>query len=87
VYAFERAAGKEAWSFLTGNRVDSSPVIAGQRVYVGSFDQHLYVLDLATGKELQKIRLDGQIIASPAVANGRLVVGTDKGTVYCLGAK
>ena len=31
--------------------------------------------------------LDGAIMGSPAVAGGCVVIGTEKGTVYCLGAK
>jgi outer membrane protein assembly factor BamB len=60
--------------------------VAGTRVYVGSFDKHLYVLDLASGKQIQKLPLGGSIIASPAIGGGCLVIGNDKGIVHCLGA-
>jgi outer membrane protein assembly factor BamB len=86
VYAINRDTGKDVWNFLTEGKVDSSPVVAGTRVYVGSQDGNLYVLDLATGKELQRLKLDGPISASPAVGGGCLVIGTERGTVYCLGA-
>jgi outer membrane protein assembly factor BamB len=86
VYALNRLTGKEVWSFATDGKVDSSPVIAGKRVYVGSQDGNVYVLDLTTGKELQRVKLDGPVSASPAVADGCLVIGTERGTVYCLGA-
>lgn len=87
VYALDRQTGKPVWDFATDGKVDSSPVIAGSRVYVGSHDGNLYVLELATGKEVQRIKLDGPISASPAVARGCLVIGTERGTVYCLGAE
>jgi outer membrane protein assembly factor BamB len=87
VHALKRKDGTEAWSFLTGGRVDSSPVIDGGRVYVGSMDGKLYVLDLASGKQLQKVELDSPVVGSPAVAGGRLLIGTTKGTLYCLGKK
>jgi len=89
VYALDRAGGKEVWHFATKNKVDGSPVVAGNRVYVGSFDGVLYVLDLARGTEIKQFRLGkrGPIAASPAVADGCLVIGTYDGTVYCLGAK
>jgi outer membrane protein assembly factor BamB len=66
--------------------VDSSPVVAGSKVYCGSLDGRLYVLDLATGRQLEKIRLDGPVAGSPAVAEGRLLIGTQKGTLFCFGA-
>jgi outer membrane protein assembly factor BamB len=87
VYAFDRQTGKPVWSFATRDKVDSSPVVVGQRVYVGSSDGHLYVLDLAMGTEVQKLNLGSAVLASPAVANNCLVIGTRKGTFYCLGAK
>jgi outer membrane protein assembly factor BamB len=87
LYALERKTGKEVWSFATGGKVDASPVVAGKRVYAPSLDGNLYVLDLASGRQLDKVQLDSPILSSPAVAAGRLVVGTNKGTVYCFGAK
>jgi outer membrane protein assembly factor BamB len=86
VYALDRITGKEVWSFATDGKVDSSPVIAGGRVYVGSQDGNLYVLDLASGKEIQRLKLDGPISASPAIGGGCLVIGTERGTVFCLAA-
>ena len=60
---------------------------AGGRVYVGSLDSNLYVLDLEKGTLVQKVELDGPVTGSPAVAEGCLLVGTEKGTLYCLGGK
>ena len=37
-------------------RVDGSPVIVGDRVFVGSGDGRLYAIQLKTGKELWRIR-------------------------------
>jgi outer membrane protein assembly factor BamB len=63
-------------------------VVAGQRVYVGSLDGKLYVVDLGAGKQVQAIALGKQgILASPAVSGDRLVIGTVDGVVYCLGKK
>jgi outer membrane protein assembly factor BamB len=86
VYALDRAKGTEVWSFATEGKVDSSPVVAGGRVYFGSQDGNLYVLNVADGKEVQRIKLDGPVTASPAVGGGCLVVGTEKGTLYGFGA-
>jgi outer membrane protein assembly factor BamB len=87
VHAIDRQSGKGLWSFPTGNKVDSSPVIAGSKVVVGSLDGNLYVIDLTSGKEVTTVTLDGPISASPVVVNGKVLIGTQKGTLYCLGAK
>jgi len=86
VWAIDRKTGKDRWSFVTDNRVDASPVVAGNRVYVGSFDKKFYVLDLK-GQKVEDFELDGAILGSAAVSNGCVVVGSEKGTVYCFGAK
>jgi len=65
--------------------VESSPVVAGGRVYVGSNDGRLYVLDLATGERRDAFDAGAALSASPAVAGGRLVIGTQDGRLYCLG--
>ena len=89
VYALDRKTGKEAWSFATEGMVDASPVVVGDRVYVGCLSNggEFYVLDLKTGKKLQEIELDSAVSGSVAVTADRLLVGTEKGTVYCLGKK
>jgi outer membrane protein assembly factor BamB len=87
VHALDRKTGKEVWSFDTRNKVDSSPVIVGQRIFVGSTDSNLYVLDLAKGTEIARFELGSPIAGSPAVGDRCLVIGTDDGTIYCLGEK
>jgi outer membrane protein assembly factor BamB len=69
--------------------VDGSPVVVGNRVYVGCLSStgEFYVLDLASGKEVQQITLDGAVTGSVAVGPDCVVVGTERGTVYCLGKK
>jgi outer membrane protein assembly factor BamB len=86
VRAWQRQTGKELWAFATKGRVDSSPVVVDQRVFVGSVDGHLYVLELARGTELARFAL-GPITNSPAVGGQSVVVATVDGEIYCLGAK
>jgi outer membrane protein assembly factor BamB len=86
LYAIDLAKGKQVWAFPTKKgRVESSPVVAGQRVYAGTSGGVLVVLDLATGAEVQKLKLGRSITASAAVGGGCLVIGTSDGWLYCLG--
>jgi outer membrane protein assembly factor BamB len=89
VYALDRATGQEKWSFVTEGMVDPSPVVAGGRVYVGclSTTGEFYVLDLTSGTQVQQLTLDSAVTGSVAVGPDCVIVGTEKGTVYCLGAK
>jgi outer membrane protein assembly factor BamB len=89
VYALDRITGAEKWSFITEGQVDSSPVVVGNKIYVGALSStcEFYVLDLETGKKLQELTLDSAVTGSAAVGPDCLLVGTEKGTVYCLGKK
>jgi outer membrane protein assembly factor BamB len=77
--------GNQVWSFATKARVDSSPAIAGNRVYIGSSDGKLYVLDAKTGAKQAEFEAGSALVASPAIAGGRLVIGSQDGVIYCLG--
>jgi outer membrane protein assembly factor BamB len=89
IYAINAKTGTEVWNFVTDGQVDASPVVIGDRVYIGclSNDGNFYVLDLKTGKKLQELNLDSAVTGSVGVGPDCLLVGTDKGTLYCLGKK
>jgi outer membrane protein assembly factor BamB len=89
VYAIDVATGAEKWSFTTKGQVDASPVVVGERVYIGclSDDGNFYVLDLKSGKLIQEIELDSPVTGSAAVGPDCILVGTDRGTLYCFGKK
>jgi outer membrane protein assembly factor BamB len=78
-------SGKEAWTFVTRARVESSPAIAGGRVFVGSNDGRFYVLSLSNGAKLWEFNAGAPLSASPAIANGRIVIGSQDGKLYCFG--
>ncbi len=77
--------GQAVWTFATRARVESSPAIAGGRVFVGSNDGRFYVLSLADGAKLWEFNAGGPLSASPAIANGRIVIGSQDGRLYCFG--
>src|SRR5476649_1719851 len=69
VYALDRKTGNEAWSFVTEGMVDASPVVVGDKVYIGclSTTAEFYVFDLETGKKLQELSFDSAVSGSVAV--------------------
>ena len=77
--------GKKVWTFQTRARVESSPAVAGGRVFVGSNDGRFYVLDLNSGAKLWEFTAGAALSASPAIANGRIVIGAQDGRLYCFG--
>jgi outer membrane protein assembly factor BamB len=87
VFALDASDGKPLWQTVLRKRSDSSPVICGNRVWIGASDGKLYAIDLKSGKDEWSFQLNGAIIGAPAIASNRLVVCTEKGTVACFGAK
>jgi len=85
VHAIDAANGRSAWKFVTRARVDSSPVIVGSRVFVGSSDGKLYALDAQSGAKRWEYEIGDALTATPAVADGRLVIGAQDGRIYCFG--
>ncbi len=52
IHALDAKTGKAHWTFMTNARVESSPAIVGNRVFVGSTDGRLYELDLMKGAKM-----------------------------------
>ena len=69
--------------------MNSSPVIAGNRVYFGSADRNIYAVELANGKPVWKFRGKSDFNAAPSVAGGRLMIGSEgtQARLLCFGAK
>jgi hypothetical protein len=74
------------WQTNLGGRL-SSPVVASDRVFVASIDQHkLHALDGGSGEGLWQFTAGGRIDSPPTVYSGLLLFGSADGWVYCLRA-
>ena len=74
------------WNYTTENAVESSPVVADDKVYVGSNDNNLYCLDAATGELIWNYTTGDTVRSSAAVADGNIYVSSWDNKVYCLNA-
>ena len=83
----QASSGEILWTFLTGGRVDSSPVISGNQVYVGSYDGRFYMLSLDSGKELWNFDTGSPLSDSPAIAYWKIVIASLDGQLFCFGSK
>lgn len=78
-FAFDRATGR--WS-TTG--LVSTPSIADDKMYAGSFNGGFYGADAISGTETWRFAADGAIFGSPVVVADRVYFGTDAGSLYAL---
>jgi outer membrane protein assembly factor BamB len=90
VHALDLASGASRWTFRTAGSdlvsadfgfdrrtIQSSPSIAGDRVFVGARDGFLYALDLHTGKRLWQFDHEvSWVNTTPAVAAGVVYAGS-----------
>jgi eukaryotic-like serine/threonine-protein kinase len=72
------------WTFRTGGALFAGPAVAGEVVYVGSSDGHVYAVDRRTGRERWRFRTHGAVDATPAVADGLVVFPSRDGRFYAL---
>jgi outer membrane protein assembly factor BamB len=87
VFGLNPIDGQLIWKLPTRSRVDSSIVIAGDRVVAATERGVLYLIDAKTGEEKWQFEAGGHFTGSPAVVDGRIIIPNADGTLYCFGAK
>jgi outer membrane protein assembly factor BamB len=87
VYGLNPANGEPKWNLPTRSRIESSPVIAGDRVLAATAAGKVYLLDAGSGEIKWEHDTGGSFTASPAVVDGRIILGNGDGTLYCFGKK
>lgn len=96
VYALSLSSGHQMWSHDVGDRLISSPLVAGQQVVVGTWNGHVEALDATTGaphwgynvnQALKPGSPQDGIAGSPASAGDLLFIGTYSGNVLALGLR
>ncbi|HEV2235306.1 MAG TPA: PQQ-binding-like beta-propeller repeat protein, partial [Ktedonobacterales bacterium] len=70
-------AAKDAhlkWYYQTGDQINSSPVVAGGQVLIGSDDGKLYALDPATGKQLWNDDFGAHVRTPPTIVGNVIYI-------------
>ena len=74
------------WSFDTGDSIESSPVVVGNRVYFGSENGYVYCLDASSGNEIWNFTTNNEVDSTPAVVDGVVYVGSSDRKLYAIDA-
>ena len=86
VVALDASTGDELWRFEAGI-VESAPLVAGGRVFVGSWDGNVYALDAGTGQEIWSSSTLERIRGGVAVRQGSVYVGSFDESLYAYSAR
>jgi outer membrane protein assembly factor BamB len=74
------------WNYTTGNAVETSPAVAGGRLFICSDDESVYALSASTGAKLWSAATSGPVYGSPTFANGVVYAGSSDGYLYAFNA-
>jgi outer membrane protein assembly factor BamB len=86
VIAFAAGHGNIRWQKTIGPS-ESSPLLVGNRLYLGDWDGRVWALDARSGRTIWRYRTRAAIKGAIAFSDGRLYVGSYDGHVYCIGAQ
>jgi outer membrane protein assembly factor BamB len=86
VIAFTVGGGRVLWKRTIGPS-ESSPLVAGDLVYVGDWDGRVWALQADTGKTRWVAKLRSQVKGGVALSGGRVYIGDYSGHLYALNAK
>ena len=92
---------EEKWHFMVGDAliytapyrrpvsgtIETSPVLAGNTIYVGASDGVLYAVDVKTGKKCWKHKMGAPIFGTVAISGNTLIVSDFGGNIYAFCAK
>ena len=85
VHALSPKTGESLWTYTAKSRIESSAVIVGTRVFLGTTRGLIIGLDIKTGELVWEFATGSSIVASPSVSDGRIYIGTEDGILYCFG--
>ncbi len=74
------------WRFATEEEVRATPLIAGNTLFIGSYDNNLYALNTQTGELRWKYATEGGVCVTPALWRNQVVFGSEDFNVYALEA-
>jgi outer membrane protein assembly factor BamB len=83
--ALDASTGRTLWRFRAGV-VETPPLLAGRRVYFGSWDHRVYAVDSRTGRLAWSFATGGRVKGGVAFAGGTIFADSYDGRLYALDA-
>jgi len=76
---------KLLWTFKTGDKIQSSPVVCNDIIYIGSNDGKVYAID-GNGEQIWEFKSETSFEASPLLLDGVVYIGSLEGILFALDA-
>ena len=87
LYAYDAATGgNPVWTFHTGDKIWSTPVVRGGQAFFGSHDHNVYAVNLIDGTEDWRFSTGGVVAGKPLLFHDLVVVGSFDKRLYALEA-
>ena len=87
LYAYDAEVGGNAlWTFRTGSKIWSTPVVKNGIAYFGSHDKNVYAVNVLDGAEEWRFTTGGVIAGKPLLFDGLVVIGSFDKNLYALEA-
>lgn len=80
-YGVDITSGEETFRFMAENVIYNTPLVVGERLFIGSTDKSLYVYDLNAKELVAKVATQGRIFSHPALINGHVWFGSNDGCI------
>jgi eukaryotic-like serine/threonine-protein kinase len=74
------------WTFQCEDELRGSPTLDNGRIFIGAYDNNLYVLNSTNGEFIWKFATEGGIVSKPAVAEGQVIFGSEDNRLYSVNA-
>lgn len=94
LYALDIATGAKLWSFPANETglpqahvFSTTPTVSGGKVYVGSSDGSMYVIDASTGVEVIAFKTGRPVTSSAVLEDAIVYFGSNSGTFYALNSE
>src|SRR5262249_23670906 len=81
IYILKAATGEKVAEFKTGDICYTTPLFAYDKLFCGSGDRHLYVIDLDTMSLALKLYARARVYSSPRLVGESVIFGDSGGVV------
>ena len=86
LYAYDASTGEPRWSFETGDKIWSTPVIHRGTVYFGSHDRNIYAVSARDGLLEWSYKTGGIVAGKPLIFRDMVVAGSFDKKLYAIDA-